>query len=54
MVGGDDEAVDRLTPVFEALAPGVEAADALPAATATPRPRSRAGSTAARTGRATS
>ena len=26
MIGGDDEAVGRLTPVFEALAPGVEAA----------------------------
>src|SRR5512132_1169042 len=26
MVGGDDEAVGRLQPVFEALAPGVEAA----------------------------
>jgi 6-phosphogluconate dehydrogenase len=26
MVGGDDEAVGRLTPVFETLAPGVEAA----------------------------
>jgi 6-phosphogluconate dehydrogenase len=27
MVGGDDEAVSRLAPVFEALAPGVEAAE---------------------------
>jgi 6-phosphogluconate dehydrogenase len=30
MVGGDDEAVTRLTPVFEALAPGVDAAERTP------------------------
>jgi 6-phosphogluconate dehydrogenase len=30
MVGGDDEAVGRLTPVLEALAPGVEAAPRTP------------------------
>ena len=35
MVGGDDEAVGRLRPVLEALAPGVEARRARPAARAT-------------------
>jgi 6-phosphogluconate dehydrogenase len=30
MVGGDDEAVDRLVPVFESLAPGVAAAERTP------------------------
>jgi 6-phosphogluconate dehydrogenase len=30
MVGGDDEAVARLTPVFDALAPGVDAAERTP------------------------
>jgi 6-phosphogluconate dehydrogenase len=30
MIGGDDEAVGRLTPVFEALAPGVESAERTP------------------------
>ena len=32
MVGGDDEAVERLEPVLEALAPGVDSASARPAA----------------------
>jgi 6-phosphogluconate dehydrogenase len=38
MVGGDDEAVDRLTPVFEALAPGVEAAERTPGRNGDPAP----------------
>ena len=38
MIGGDDAAVGRLEPIFETLAPGVEAA----AAHARPRGRSRA------------
>ena len=39
MVGGDDEAVARLAPVLEALAPGVEAAPAdAAAATGDPTP----------------
>ena len=54
MIGGDDEAVARLQPVFEALAPGVEAAGRTPGRDGDPARRSRAGSTAARTARATS
>jgi 6-phosphogluconate dehydrogenase len=38
MVGGDDEAVARLEPVFEALAPGVEAADRTPGREGHPPP----------------
>ena len=38
MVGGDDEAVARLTPVFEALAPGVEAAERTPGRDGDPTP----------------
>jgi 6-phosphogluconate dehydrogenase len=38
MVGGDDDAVARLTPVFEALAPGVEAADRTPGRDGDPAP----------------
>ena len=38
MVGGDDEAVARLTPVFEALAPGVEAAERTPGRDGDPAP----------------
>jgi 6-phosphogluconate dehydrogenase len=38
MVGGDDEAVSRLAPVFEALAPGVEAADRTPGRDGDPGP----------------
>ena len=30
MIGGDDAAIERLTPIFEALAPGVEAAARTP------------------------
>src|SRR5215213_5523854 len=30
MIGGDDAAVERLTPIFKALAPGVEAAERTP------------------------
>ena len=38
MVGGDEEAVARLTPVFEALAPGVEAAPRTPGRDGDPAP----------------
>jgi 6-phosphogluconate dehydrogenase len=38
MIGGDDEAVARLEPVFEALAPGVEAADRTPGREGDPPP----------------
>jgi 6-phosphogluconate dehydrogenase len=38
MIGGDDEAVGRLRPVFEALAPGVEAADRTPGRDGDPAP----------------
>ncbi len=38
MVGGDDEAVARLEPVFEALAPGVEAAPRTPGREGDPAP----------------
>jgi 6-phosphogluconate dehydrogenase len=38
MVGGDDEAVERLEPIFEALAPGVEAAERTPGRQGDPTP----------------
>jgi 6-phosphogluconate dehydrogenase len=38
MVGGDDEAVERLRPVFEALAPGVDAAERTPGRDGDPAP----------------
>src|SRR5512142_2015242 len=38
MVGGDDAAVERLRPVFEALAPGVEAAERTPGREGEPAP----------------
>jgi 6-phosphogluconate dehydrogenase len=38
MVGGDDEAVARLSPVFEALAPGMEAAGRTPGREGDPAP----------------
>ena len=38
MVGGDDEAVERLRPVLEALAPGVEAAERTPGRHGNPAP----------------
>jgi 6-phosphogluconate dehydrogenase len=38
MVGGDDEAVARLEPVFEALAPGVDAAERTPGREGDPAP----------------
>jgi 6-phosphogluconate dehydrogenase len=38
MVGGDDEAVERLRPVFEALGPGVEAAERTPGRAGDPAP----------------
>ncbi|HEY5100035.1 MAG TPA: decarboxylating 6-phosphogluconate dehydrogenase [Gaiellaceae bacterium] len=38
MIGGDDEAVGRLVPVFEALAPGVAAAERTPGRKGDPAP----------------
>jgi 6-phosphogluconate dehydrogenase len=38
MIGGDDEAVGRLVPVFEALAPGVAVAERTPGRTGDPAP----------------
>ncbi|HEY7017735.1 MAG TPA: NADP-dependent phosphogluconate dehydrogenase, partial [Gaiellaceae bacterium] len=38
MVGGDDEAVERLRPVFEVLAPGVDAAERTPGRNGDPSP----------------
>jgi 6-phosphogluconate dehydrogenase len=38
MIGGDDEAVARLSPVFEALAPGMEAAGRTPGREGDPAP----------------
>src|SRR2546421_10127478 len=38
MVGGDDEAVERLRPVLEALAPGVEGAERTPGRKGDPAP----------------
>jgi 6-phosphogluconate dehydrogenase len=38
MVGGDDEAVERLRPVLQALAPGVEAAERTPGREGDPAP----------------
>ena len=58
MIGGPDDAVERLAPIFDTLAPGVEAAERTPDAAAAgdaavDRP-SGAGCTAARTAPATS
>ena len=41
MVGGDDEAVDRLAPVLDALAPGVEAARRTPGREGEPAPEEK-------------
>ncbi len=41
MIGGDDEAVGRLTPVFDALAPGVATADRTPGRSGPPAPEER-------------
>ncbi len=41
MVGGDVEAVERLRPVFESLAPGVEAAERTPGREGEPAPEER-------------
>jgi 6-phosphogluconate dehydrogenase len=38
MIGGPDEAVDRLDPIFATLAPGVEAAERTPGRTGDPTP----------------
>jgi 6-phosphogluconate dehydrogenase len=54
MIGGEDEVVERLSPLFASIAPGVDAAPRTPGRTASrPRP-SRATSTAGRTAPATS
>ena len=39
MVGGDADAVARMAPIFDTLAPGVEAADRTPGRTRRPRHR---------------
>ena len=55
MVGGDDDAVARLAPIFDTLAPGVDAAERTPGPQRRPdAPPSRAGCTAARAAPATS
>lgn len=36
MIGGEDEAVERLEPIFEAIAPGVDAAERTPGRTGAP------------------
>jgi 6-phosphogluconate dehydrogenase len=41
MIGGDDEAVGRLTPIFDALAPGVATADRTPGRSGPPAPEER-------------
>ena len=41
MIGGDDTAVGRLEPVFDTLAPGVEAAERTPGRTGDPTPEER-------------
>jgi 6-phosphogluconate dehydrogenase len=38
MIGGDDEAVGRLSPIFETLAPGIDAAPRTPGRTGAPAP----------------
>ena len=38
MIGGPDEAVTRLDPIFATIAPGVDAAERTPGATVSPRP----------------
>ncbi len=38
MVGGDADAVERLTPIFDSLAPGVETAERTPGRVGDPRP----------------
>ena len=48
MVGGDAEAVDRMAPIFDTLAPGVDAAERTPGRTGDPRRPSRDGCTAGR------
>ena len=50
MIGGDKTAVERLDPIFAALAPGVGAAERTPGATGEPEPRPKTATcTAART-----
>ena len=41
MVGGDADAVDRLAPIFDTLAPGVDAAERTPGRTGDPDPAER-------------
>ena len=51
MIGGPDDAVQRLVPLWNTIAPGVDAAPAhRRAAAANPRPRSTAGCTAGPSG----
>ena len=54
MVGGETEVVERLGPIFAAIAPGVEARRARRAARGDPSPSEQAGTTATRTAPGTS
>jgi 6-phosphogluconate dehydrogenase len=54
MIGGEAEVVDRLDPLFRALAPGLEAASRTPGREGEPGPRSWATCTAGPPGPATS
>jgi 6-phosphogluconate dehydrogenase len=38
MIGGDEEAVQRLAPIFDSLAPGIDSADRTPGRTGPPQP----------------
>ena len=54
MIGGETEIVDRLSPIFASIAPGVDAAPRTPGRTGEPSQPSMATTTAGRTGPATS
>ena len=41
MIGGDADAVDRLAPIFDTLAPGVDAAERTPGPQRRPAPEER-------------
>ena len=54
MIGGPDEAVGRLEPIFASLAPGVDAAARTPGRSGDPPPPSTVTCTAVRAARAIS
>jgi len=54
MIGGEDQVVRHLDPIFKSIAPGVKAAPRTPGKKAPPIPPSTVTCTAARPGRATS